>query len=62
MDKSVAIAAFSSSDKKRILDLLSDAELPVEDLTYEKLKNFLIAKDNDRSVLGVVGIEMLDVK
>ncbi len=41
-----------------MLDLLSDAELPVEDLTDAKLKNFLIAKGRDGSVIGVVGVEM----
>lgn len=58
MGKSFTIAVFSASEKNRILDLLSDAELPVEDLTNAKLKNFLIAKGRDGAVIGVVGVEM----
>ena len=41
-----------------MLDLLKGAELPVEDLTDETLKNFMVARGKDNSIMGVVGVEM----
>lgn len=52
------INRFSTSDKQEVLDLLTGAELPVEDLTDEILKNFMVARGKDNSIIGVVGIEI----
>jgi hypothetical protein len=40
-----------------VLKLLADAELPVEDLSPGKLKHFLVARTNDGSLVGAVGLE-----
>ena len=58
MSKDIAIGMFSTSDKKSVLDLLSRAELPIEDLTDEKMEHFIVAKNSDGYVIGVVGIEI----
>lgn len=58
MENAVRIDLLSKSDKIQVLDLLSNAELPIEDLTDEKMKNFIIAKGKDDIVIGVVGVEM----
>ncbi len=52
------IYRFSRTDKQEVLDLLTGAELPVEDLIDETLQNFMIARDTDNIIIGVVGIEM----
>lgn len=58
MGNEINIGGFSTYDKKKVLDLLNKAELPIKDLTYEKMKNFMIARDKDGSIIGVVGVEM----
>ncbi|MGI9570754.1 MAG: arsenic resistance N-acetyltransferase ArsN2 [Desulfobulbia bacterium] len=58
MTEPAIIGMYSTSDKKSVLDLLKKADLPVEDLTDTKLKHFMIAKSDDRSVIGVVGVEV----
>jgi len=58
MGDAIHIENFSANDKKSVLDLLNEAELPIEDLTDEKMKNFMIAKAKDGSIIGVVGVEM----
>ena len=52
------IDRFSAPDKQEVLDLLTGAELPVEDLTNEKMQNFMVARGEDNTIIGVVGIEM----
>ena len=52
------IDRFSAPDKQEVLELLIGAELPVEDLTDETMKNFMVARSEDNSIIGVVGIEM----
>ena len=54
----VKIETFSENDKNEVLRLLSEAELPIEDLTIEKLKDFLVAKRQDYTVIGSIGIEL----
>ena len=44
-------------DESAVLKLLADAELPVEDLSPGKLKHFLVARTNDGSLVGAVGLE-----
>ena len=58
MDDAINIENFSAKDKKRVLCLLGEAQLPTKDLTDEKMKNFMIARAKDGSTIGVVGIEM----
>lgn len=58
MTAAIKIENFSANDKKKVLDLLKGAELPVADLTDAKMKNFMVAKGDDGSIIGVVGIEM----
>jgi len=58
MDNHIDIEAFSIYDNKEVLDLLNEAELPINDLTSEKMKNFIVARRKDGSIIGVVGVEM----
>jgi amino-acid N-acetyltransferase len=58
MSNEINIEGFSKYDKKKVLDLLKKAELPTDDLTNEKMKNFMIARGKDGSIIGVVGVEM----
>ena len=57
MDK-FKIIRFSAPDKQEVLALISGAELPVEDLSDETMRNFMVARDKDDTIIGVVGIEM----
>jgi amino-acid N-acetyltransferase len=52
------VERYSVTDKKQVLELLKSAELPVEDLTDEIMKNFMVARGKGNSIIGVVGIEM----
>ncbi|UCG07439.1 MAG: GNAT family N-acetyltransferase [Desulfobacterales bacterium] len=58
MGNAINIERFSTYDKEKVLDLLSGAGLPVEDLTNEKMINFMVAKGQDDCIIGVVGVEM----
>ena len=57
MEEHIRIEKFVSGDETAVLWLLADAELPVEDLSPDKLKHFLVARDNNGSVRGVIGLE-----
>jgi amino-acid N-acetyltransferase len=46
-----------SEDLNAVKALLADNGLPVADVTQNLLRNFLIAEDDDGSVLGCVGLE-----
>ena len=37
---------------------MAGAELPVEDLTDKTMQNFMVARGQDNSIIGVIGIEM----
>jgi hypothetical protein len=52
----VKIASFTEKNKKEVLRLLSEAELITEDLTMEKLKDFLVAQRQDDIVIGAIGM------
>jgi amino-acid N-acetyltransferase len=41
-----------------VLDLLYRAELPVEDLTDENMKNFMVARGENNDIIGVAGVEI----
>ena len=51
------IKPFSVEDEKEVLRLLSEFELPIEDLTINKLQDFIVARQEDGFVIGAVGIE-----
>ncbi len=57
MLKGAKIEAFRKGDKREILNLLSLAELPTEDLTIDKLENFLVARGEEHRVIGAIGVE-----
>jgi amino-acid N-acetyltransferase len=56
-DIEMKIEIFAVNEEEEVLRLLSETELPTEDITIDKLKNFLIAKREDGSVVGAIGIE-----
>lgn len=57
MEQNVLIEHFVERDESAVRQLLSDAELPVEDLSLGKLKHFLVARTNEGAVVGVIGLE-----
>ncbi len=57
MRNDIKIEAFKRENEKEVLKLLSQAELPIKDLTDDKFKNFLIARGKDGSVIGAIGVE-----
>ncbi len=58
--KDIQIEKFTQGDREEIIKLLSQAKLPVQDLTHEKLEHFLVAKARDGSVMGTIGIELYE--
>ncbi len=58
MSKDIRMESFKAQDEKEVLRLLSEARLPIEDLTAEKLKNFIVARRKDGSVVGTIGLEL----
>jgi amino-acid N-acetyltransferase len=56
MKKHMKLTPFGESDREGILRLLEEANLPTHDLTTEKLKNFLVARD-EGTLIGTIGIE-----
>ena len=58
MKSKFKIQPYAASNKTDILELLSEADLPTSDLNSEKLKNFLVAKESDGSLAGIVGMEI----
>ncbi len=54
----IRIERFSQGDEEDLMELLSQAELPTQDLTLEKLKHFLFAKGMEGSVIGAIGVEL----
>ncbi len=58
MGNAINIENFSTNDKEKVLDLINGAKLPTEDLTDEKIKNFMVARGKDNCIIGVVGVEM----
>ncbi len=52
------IEAFAESDRDDIMRLLAEAKLPTEDLKMETLKNFLVAREENGTTVGVVGVEL----
>jgi len=57
MRNDIRIEVFKRKDEREVFRLLSQAELPVKDLTDDKFKNFLIARTKDGSVVGAIGVE-----
>jgi len=54
----IKIKGFVQGDEKEIVKLLSQAKLPTQGLTLEKLKHFLVAKGKEGSVIGAIGVEL----
>lgn len=54
----VRIDTLTIHDEREVLRLLSEAGLPIEDLTDDKLKDFLVARRGDSSVIGAIGVEL----
>ena len=50
------IKPFSVEDEKEVLRLLSEFELPIEDLTINKLQDFIVARQEDGFVIGAIWI------
>ena len=57
MRKGIKIEVYARGDEEGIKKLLSQARLPTEDLTSDMLKNFLVARREDGSVIGAIGVE-----
>ncbi len=55
----VKIEKFTKDDKGKIFKLLLEAELPTEDLSAEKLQYFLVARRQDDTVIGSIGLEIM---
>ena len=53
----IKIENYAANDKSDVLRLLSEAGLPTSDLNPEILKDFLIARDSNGSIAGIVGME-----
>ncbi len=58
MSKGIRIEVFKKDDRDEVSRLLLEAKLPVQDLTFEKLKTFLVARRTDGSVIGAIGVEL----
>jgi amino-acid N-acetyltransferase len=58
MSREIRIEIFDKNDRDEVLRLLSEAKLPVQDLTFDKLKDFLVARREDGSVIGAIGVEL----
>ena len=56
--ENIKIERFVQGDEKETVKLLSQAKLPAQDLTLEKLRYFLVARAKDGSVIGVIGVEL----
>ncbi len=56
--KGIRIDAVRTGDETGILNLLSRADLPTEDLTVDKLRDFLVAKSEKNIVIGSIGVEL----
>lgn len=54
----IKVEPFAEGDEKEVVKLLSQANLPVQDLTLDHLEHFLVAKARDGSVMGTVGVEL----
>ena len=58
MSDAFKIERYSITDKRNVLEILKSAEVPVEDLTDETMKNFMVARGKDDSIIGVAGVEI----
>jgi amino-acid N-acetyltransferase len=54
------ISSYQAEDKDTILKLLTDAELPTDDLTEELLQTFLVAYNSDHKVIGTIGMQTFE--
>ncbi len=54
----IKIESFTERDNEEVLRLLSEAELPTEDLTTDKFQDFLVARQKEDAIIGVIGVEL----
>ena len=54
----MTVEPFAEADKKDILRLLSEENLPTEDLNIRTLENFLVAREGNGATVGAVGVEV----
>ena len=57
MSKDIKIKSFPKEAGKEISKLLSQAGLPTEDLTRNKLDGFLVARQEEGLLIGAIGVE-----
>ncbi len=55
--KGIRIQTVGTGDETGILNLLSRVDLPTEDLTVDKLREFLVAESKKNIVIGSIGVE-----
>ena len=54
----MTIEPFMETDRDGVIRLLSEANLPTEDLNTQTLQNFLVAKEGNGTTVGAVGVEL----
>ena len=54
----MTVEPFAECDKKDILRLLLEENLPTEDINIQTLKNFLVAREGNGATVGAVGVEV----
>lgn len=59
MDTAFEIKPLADDEAPAILEMLSQADLPTEDLSARKLKAFPVAKADNGEILGAIGIEII---
>jgi len=57
MEIDIDISTCTKTDEQEIIELLREAGLLTADLTPEKLRNFLVARIENRGIIGTVGCE-----
>jgi len=60
MEIDIDISTCTKTDEQEIIELLREAGLLTDDLTPEKLRNFLVARIEDRDIIGTVGCEAFE--
>ncbi len=56
----IEIGTCTKTDEQEIIELLRDAGLLTADLTPEKLRNFLVARIENRDIIGTAGCEAFE--
>jgi amino-acid N-acetyltransferase len=56
----VTIQPYQPDDRPVVMQLLSNAELPTDDLNERMLDSFLVARNGEGKVIGSIGIQAFD--